>query len=1099
MMSFHSASRALSPQPPSFSSLSAYSSTMHRPMVITQPLQQSQLHLGQQQQQQQQQIYHQQHTAAISPPLLTHAHSLPNTHHRASSLTNPIPRSIHGHQQILPSKSNPSLNALSVKVNPSSFSYVEAKPTSPTPLSHSISYIEAKTNPSGQLTQSISYVEAKPTSPTSLSHSVSYIETKANPSGPTIPLGQRYSYIAQSMVSPVSYQYSSTTAPAPLDSNLIPSPLSSTQQRPSSASITENAFVIQTDQYSHRSSLTLPQAVSTYPPVSVASEQYLASAITERAINQPTETNNSFAFRPTNYYTRALSPHSIQTSTSVQYVQPGLQSHRRHASTIKASEPANSSIQQTSGPTQLSESVLSSSASQQETLKIENLFNLPTPPSFYDPRSRAKFYMALGSSYSQASKDKSLALAAYQQATKEDPGYSLAHYNYAVTLQEQSRYNEAATEYEAALQLDPRMIDAHNNLGLVYAQLKRPADESIVCYHKCLALQPSHTNAWVNLGDAHKAKNELSEAAMAYQNALSLRPNSTTALRAMGDFLKETGRPAESIHFYMQIISINPLSPIGYTCVGHALHHLSRLPEAIANYQRALQLDPKNIVARNYLGNGFKDSGKHPEAVVEYKKVLEVEPCHPAALANMVHSQLFISDWTDREEILNRLKKVMYDQIEKGETPFILPFHAVGYPFDEKEMYALARAHGKALEQVVDKYRLKVFPPSKIPEGKKIRLGYVSSDFANHPLSHLMQSIFGLHNRSKFEVYCYALTPDDGSDWRKKIMTESDSFVDISSMPFDFAAQRIHSDGIHVLFNLNGYTKGSRNEIFVLRPAPIQALYMGFPGTSGMDCIDYMFADEVAVPTEDQPYYSEKLVQMPHSYFVNDHRNCFNFILDESQLPTRQQVDPAFNDNQFIFCNLNQLYKFDPETFACWCRILKRVPHAIMWLLRFPAEGELSIRRLAAENGVDPARFIFTNTMKKADYIRKSTIADMFLDTPECNGHTTGTDALWCGVPFLTMPLRKMASRVGASLLNSLEIPELIVKDYFEYEELAVSIANDPIRHKMLKEKVKTHRLTKPLFDTALWVREFEAGIEMIVENHRAGNPPKTTIVPQVE
>eukprot|EP00002_Diphylleia_rotans_P001791 TRINITY_DN11022_c0_g1_i1.p1 TRINITY_DN11022_c0_g1~~TRINITY_DN11022_c0_g1_i1.p1 ORF type:complete len:1017 (+),score=216.96 TRINITY_DN11022_c0_g1_i1:92-3142(+) len=726
------------------------------------------------------------------------------------------------------------------------------------------------------------------------------------------------------------------------------------------------------------------------------------------------------------------------------------------------------------------------------TLSIE------TNTSDVDPRLRAKHFVALGNCYAGFGLNRALALAAYEKATKEDATYSLAHYNYAVALQEQQRLSEAASEYEHAIRLEPTMADAYNNLGLVYVQLKRPRDDAILCYRRCLTLQPTHVNAWVNLGDVLKSAHDYRSASIAYQNALLTSPDNITALISMGDFLKETGRPADAIPFFMQVISRNPGNAIGYTSLGHALHHLNRLAEAIAHYQRALQLDPTSLLARNYLANGFKDAGKHKEAVEHYKAVLLMEPFHPAALANMVHSQLFISDWTNRDENMRLLKRIMYEQIQKGEVPYVLPFHAVGYPFDEKEMFVLAKAHGRAVHLSVERFQLKSFPARQIPRENRIRIGYVSSDFANHPLSHLMQSIFGLHDRSRFEVFCYALTPDDGSDWRKKIMIESDSFVDVSSIPFDLAAQKIYQDEIHVLFNLNGYTKGSRNEIFVLRPAPIQALYMGFPGTSGMDSIDYLFADPVAIPTEDQPYYSEKLVQMPHSYFVNDHRNCFRFILDESNLPTRTEVDSLFKDEHFIFCNLNQLYKLDPETFACWCRILKRVPNGVMWLLRFPPEGESSIRQRAIENGLDPSRFIFTNTMQKPEYIRKSTIADLFLDTPECNGHTTGTDALWCGVPFLTLPLRKMASRVGASLLMSLDMPELIVQSYAEYEELAVSIATNPQRHRSLKEKLKVHRLTKPLYDTPLWVREFEAGIEMIVENHRAGNAPRTMIVPNI-
>lgn len=273
-----------------------------------------------------------------------------------------------------------------------------------------------------------------------------------------------------------------------------------------------------------------------------------------------------------------------------------------------------------------------------------------------------------------------------------------------------------------------------------------------------------------------------------------------------------------------------------------------------------------------------------------------------------------------------------------------------------------------------------------------IIVGYVSSDFGNHPLSHLLQSVFGLHDRTKFEVTCYALTPTDHSDWRIKIESEVEHFKDISLLHAADAAQLIHNDGIHVLINLNGYTKGNNNGIFAFKPAPIQMQFMGFCGTMGASYIDYMIADEIVIPNQYRQYYSEKIMYMPHSYFVNDHKQSSRSVVDQSNLPTRQQY--GLSDDKFVFCNFGQLYKIDPETLAAWMNILKRVPNSILWLLSFPPAAQSNIIKEAFKLGVREDQLHFTDVVPKEEHIQRGYLADLFLDTVVCNAHTTACDIL---------------------------------------------------------------------------------------------------------
>ncbi|CAF1157112.1 unnamed protein product, partial [Didymodactylos carnosus] len=475
-----------------------------------------------------------------------------------------------------------------------------------------------------------------------------------------------------------------------------------------------------------------------------------------------------------------------------------------------------------------------------------------------------------------------------------------------------------------------------------------------------------------------------------------------------------------------------------------------------------------------------------------------------------------------------------------------------------------------------------VYPTDLKASSGRLRIGYVSSDFCNHPTAHLMQSIPGLHDRSKAEIFCYSLSPDDGTAFRAKIQREAEHFIDLSSVTCNGqAADRIYSDGINILVNLNGYTRGARNELFALKPAPIQVMWLGYPNTSGAPFMDYIVTDDVTSPMSLSEQYTEKLAYMPYTFFIGDHKHMFVHmtekvivedknkksdgadnrsivnatdlkpILERSdvkkmairvsdggtnpkdghimkevitpivQLPLTTDVhhllaqghcEVSINgivaqngtttlqtsgraatgeevpqtvllttrtqyglpEDAVVYCNFNQLYKIDPKTMRCWCNILKRVPNSVLWLLRFPAAGEENIIKFTLASGVDTSRLIFSNVAPKEEHVRRGQLADVCLDTPLCNGHTTGMDVLWAGTPMISLPLETLASRVGASLLYTLGCPELVANTYDEYENIAVKLGNDRNYLKSIRAKVWSRRLTSPLFDTALYTKSLE-------------------------
>jgi protein O-GlcNAc transferase len=562
-----------------------------------------------------------------------------------------------------------------------------------------------------------------------------------------------------------------------------------------------------------------------------------------------------------------------------------------------------------------------------------------------------------------------------------------------------------------------------------------------------------------------KDKGLIKEAIHCYVTAVRLMPRFAAAHSNLGSILKEQGKLEQALAHYHEAITIDPLFADAYSNMGNVYKDLGRLDDAIKCYTTAIRIRPAFADAYSNLASAYKDGGQVVDAITCYRKALSLKPEFPDAFANLVHSLVFICDWRTRELDFARLSEMLRLQMDKENVlPSVQPFHALVYPLSLAEMQAIAAKYAERAKMNVALLELPPFKFRAKPRESRIKIGYVSSDLGNHPLSHLMQSVFGLHDRSAFEVTCYALTPHDMSVWRIKIEAEVEHFKDISQLQNGDAARLIHADNIDILVNLNGYTKGARNEIFALQPAPIQVSYMGFCGTLGAPYVQYLIADKVVVPPEARPFYSESLVYMPHSYFVNDHKRSARYVFNPPELPTRAMY--GVPEDKFVFCNFNQIYKVDPDIFDTWMRILKRVPNAILWLLRFPPAGEANIRAEAQARGVGDSQLHFTDVAPKDEHIKRGHLADLFLDTPCCNAHTTGCDILWGGTPMLTLSGRKMATRVAASLLEATGLPELVTDSREAYEEMAVELAMDPEKLFQLRRRLEDSRETCPLFDT---------------------------------
>ncbi|KAJ9179976.1 hypothetical protein P3X46_008285 [Hevea brasiliensis] len=702
-------------------------------------------------------------------------------------------------------------------------------------------------------------------------------------------------------------------------------------------------------------------------------------------------------------------------------------------------------------------------------------------------------YLNLGNVYRALGMPQE-AIVCYQRAVQTRPNCAVAYGNLACTYYERGQLDLAILHYKQAISCDGRFLEAYNNLGNALKDVGR-VDEAIQCYSQCLALQPTHPQALTNLGNIYMEWNMASTAASYYKATLAVTTGLSAPFNNLAVIYKQQGNYADAISCYNEVLRIDPLAADGLVNRGNTYKEIGRVSEAIQDYIRAITVRPNMAEAHANLASAYKDSGHVEVALKSYRQALHLRPDFPEATCNLLHTLQCVCSWEDRDKMFTDVEGIIRRQITMSVLPSVQPFHAIAYPIDPMLALDISRKYAAHCSIIASRFGLPPFShpppiPIKRDRGERLRIGYVSSDFGNHPLSHLMGSVFGMHNRENVEVFCYALSPNDGTEWRQRIHSETEHFVDVSAMSSDMIAKLINEDKIQILVNLNGYTKGARNEIFAMQPAPIQVSYMGFPGTTGATYIDYLVTDEFVSPTRYSHIYSEKLVHMPHCYFVNDYKQKNLDVLD----PTCQhkRSDYGLPEDKFIFACFNQLYKMDPEIFNTWCNILKRVPNGALWLLRFPAAGEMRLRSYAVAQGLQPEQIIFTDVAMKHEHIRRSALADLFLDTPLCNAHTTGTDILWAGLPMVTLPLEKMATRVAGSLCLATGLgEEMIVSSMKEYEERAVSLALNQPKLRALTNKLKAVRMTCPLFDTTRWVRNLERAYFKMWNIHCSGQKPQ--------
>jgi predicted O-linked N-acetylglucosamine transferase (SPINDLY family) len=738
------------------------------------------------------------------------------------------------------------------------------------------------------------------------------------------------------------------------------------------------------------------------------------------------------------------------------------------------------------------------------------------------------------------------ALEMFERALAIQPNLPEALYNRGVALSDLRRYEMAVDAYDRALVIRPEMIGALINRAVALAAMLR-LDDAVAGYGRVLAMQPSHVLALVQRGLAFRALRRPEQALADYDRAVSLAPDNADALYNRGVVLMDLERaadalamfeavmpaygnnaemwnnrgvalwnlkrPAEALASYEQALTLEPGFAEAWGNRGLALRDLGRYEDALASFDQVLMLEPRNAVALNSRANVLRDLKRYEDALVDYdraaalrsdyaeavinrgytkwslqryedgaadvERALALDPNYRYAKGELLHARMYAADWRD----FQALKAEVEDGVRQG-LRVVQPFIFQAVAENPADTQACSRIWAR------DKYpEIPGAPhdPAARQARSKIRIGYVSGEFRQQATAILMAGVYDRHDKEAFELVALDAGVDDQSPLRARLEKAFDQWINIRGMSDQQAAEAVRGAGIDILVNLNGFFGDTRMGVFAQRPAPIQVNYLGFPATLGAPYIDYIIGDKTVIPESDRTFYDEQIVYLPGCYQANDDRGR-----ETARAPSR--VEAGLPEKGFVFCNFNSGYKLTPETFDFWMRILGQVEDSVLWLLEIaPPYGE-NLRKEAEARGIAGHRLIFAPVLPTDLHMARLPLADLFLDGLPYNAHTTGSDALWAGVPLVTRTGTTFASRVATSLLTAAGLPELVTQSAAEFEALAVKLAKDPRALGALRNKL-TQVKSSALFDTAGFTRHLESAYRTMWHNWLTGEAAKGFMV----
>ena len=634
--------------------------------------------------------------------------------------------------------------------------------------------------------------------------------------------------------------------------------------------------------------------------------------------------------------------------------------------------------------------------------------------------------------------------------------------NKAFKFHEQGNISEALKYYLNFINQGFEDYRVFFNFGGVLEGLGK-SKEAELFTRKAIQIRPDFAEAYSNLGNILKSLGKSKESESAYRKAIELKPQLAESHSSLGTLMKDFGNLKEAELFTRKAIQINPNFATAHYNLGIILKDLGKLKDAELSTRKAIQINPNFAEAYSQLGNILKGLGNIYDAINSYKYALKIDKNQSLAKFGLIESKGLICDWSEQEN-----QTIWLDQL--GIKGFPINPHSL-FCYEDSPLKNLKRAQRFNQKNFSCKQSY-VAPFNK---NKKIHIGYFSADFMDHATMYLISPLFKLHDKSEFEIYLYSFPPKE--DKFTEIAKNSGCFFrDVRELSTIETVQLARKDNLDIAIDLKGYSKYCRMNIFAHRVASIQINYLGYPGSLGAKTIDYIIADNIIIPDKYEKFYSEKVIKMPSCYQCND---------DKKEISIKSISRNKFNipEKAFVFICFNSNKKITPREFEIWMRLLRRIKGSVLWLYQSNNLSKDNLRIEAEKRDVNQNRLIFANTLPLKEHLARYTLGDLALDTFNCNGHTTTSDALWAGLPVLTKIGESFSARVSASLLTSLGITELITHSQREYEEKALEIASNPETLKRLKDKVAKLRNKSPLYNSKLFTKDLEKKFKELVKN----------------
>lgn len=640
-----------------------------------------------------------------------------------------------------------------------------------------------------------------------------------------------------------------------------------------------------------------------------------------------------------------------------------------------------------------------------------------------------------------------------------------------VALCQAGKAREGIGYLRKAVSLAPAMADARNNLA--HALNESGEHRAAAQEYRTLATASPHmVPVWQGLTSALHKSGDLDGALKAAEEAVARLPDNSSLFASLGRICMDLGRRSEAESALRKALALNPANGEAANNLGTVIEDLGRQKEAVALYEQATAEHPRLADAWFNLGNAHEKLGNLLLAKPALERCVSLRPESAKTLAALISIRRKLCEWQGLDAQVETLERLIRSpELMRDPVNGPAPFGLLSLMIDADAQLRAATVHSRAVEKWASASRASVgmFRPAVQPlDGRKIRIGYLSPDLREHPIAQLMAGVIEQHDRDRFEISAWSLGPDDGSSFRRRIVEAADRFEDIREKDIAGSVTMMREAQLDIVVDLAGYTAHARSEALALRVAPIQVNYLGYPGSMGADFIDYILVDPVLAGEGDERFYSERVIRLPDCYQANDDKAA----IDPDPV---SRADFGLPEDAFVFCSFSMNYKIDAPVLDAWTEILAQTPNSVLWLFRTDAPAADNLYREFEARGVARDRIIFADRLAKPRHLARHRLADLFLDTFAYGAHTTASDALWAGLPVLTLYGDTFARRVGASIVHAVGMPDLVVKSVGDYIAKAVEIGSTTGHSAALKAQLKENIPGCPLFSTAAIARNLEA------------------------